>query len=98
MPRDVICPFDEDGVHSVPDAYSELFEDPAKLEISKGLAAMRCPVCDKPWKFPRGWFSNPVSGEGLPIFYWSQRKWDGYDETRKDEIRQRIPDVEQYLR
>jgi hypothetical protein len=98
MPWDVICPFDENGLHSIPDAYSELFEDPAKLQIAKGLAAMRCPICGSPWRFPKGWFSDPVSGEGLPVFYWSKRIWNTYTDQRKDEVRQRIPNVEQFLR
>ena len=98
MPWDVLCPFGENGIHRILDAYSELFEDEAKLQIFNGLAAMKCPVCANPWKFPKGWFSNPVSGEGLPVLYWSKRKWDRYDEARKDEIRQRVSNVEQYLR
>jgi hypothetical protein len=99
MPWNVPCPFDLSNLHTLRDACSELFEEYQRREISQGKkAAMLCPVCGKPWTFPRGWFSNPVSGVGLPISYWSQRIWDTYNDQRKDDIRQRVPNVEGLLR
>jgi len=98
MPWDVPCPFSSIGTHSVKDAYSELFEREEGLQVAKGQAAMLCPACGEPWRFPNGWFSNPVSGVGLPIFYWSKRIWDTYTDDRKAEVRQRVPNVEQSLR
>jgi hypothetical protein len=98
MPWDIQCPFDVHGHHSLKDAYAELFERGDGLQIAKGRAAMLCPIWGNPWRFPNGWFSNPVSGVGLPVFYWSKRIWDTYTDERKVEVRQRIPNVEQYLR
>ncbi len=71
---------------------------PKAFQIAKGQAAMLCPICGEPWRFPNGWFSNPVSGVGLPLFYWSKRIWDTYTDERKAEVQQRVPNVEQYLR
>ena len=98
MPWDVPCPFGWNDPHGLKDAYSELFERAEGLQIAKGQAAMLCPICGEPWRFPNGWFSNPVSGVGLPVFYWSKRIWDTYTDERKAEVRQRVPNVEQYLR
>lgn len=98
MPWDLLCPFGIAEHHTVPDAFAELFEPPDSLQISRGQAAMPCPVCGKPWRFPRGWLSNPVQGEDLPVVYWSRRIWNSYTDARKDEVRQRVPNVERYLR
>lgn len=98
MPWDLPCPFGILDPHTIVDAFSELLEPPDSLLVSQGKAAMPCPVCGRPWKLPRGWFSNPVSGDGLPMVYWSRRIWDSYDDPRKDEVRRRVPTVEQYLR
>ncbi len=98
MPWDLPCPFGVSGPHTVPDAFAELFEPADSREISRGQAAMLCPTCGSPWRFPKGWLSNPVPGESLPLVYWSRRIWDTYTDSRKDEVRQRVPSVEQYLR
>lgn len=98
MPWDIPCPFAILEPHAVPDAFAELLEPADSRQVSQGQAALLCPVCGKPWKFPRGWFSNPVAGDELPVVYWSRRIWDSYDESRKDDMRQRVPNVEQCLR
>jgi hypothetical protein len=98
MPWDVLCPLGWNVTHGLKDAYSELFEHAKGFQIAKGQAAMLCPICGEPWRFPNGWFSNPVSGVGLPVSYWSKRIWDTYTDERKAEARQRVPNLEQYLR
>jgi hypothetical protein len=98
MPWDIHCPFDTNGPHSIKDAYAELFERDEGHQIAKGQAAMLCPVCGNPWRFPNGWFSDPGPGPGHPVFYWSRRIWDTYTDERKAEVLQRVPNVEQYLR
>ena len=98
MPWDISCPYALLEPHTVPDAFAELLELPDRLQVGQGKTAMLCPVCGKLWRFPRGWLSNPVAGEGLPLVYWSKRIWDSYTDARKDEVRQRVPTVEQYLR
>lgn len=98
MPWDILCPFSPNDPHSLKDAYSELFERAEGLQIAKGQAAMLCPICGGPWRFPNGWFSSPASGVGLPVFYRSKRLWDTYTDERKDEVRRRVPNVEHYLR
>lgn len=98
MPWDLPCPFGVSEPHTIRDAFSELLEPADSLLVSRGKAALLCPVCGNPWKFPRGWLSNPVTGGGLPVVYWSKRIWDSYTDERRDEVRQRVPSVEQYLR
>ena len=98
MPWDVLCFLSSNGPHQLKDAYSELFERADGLQISK--VKQRCCVqsAGNLGEFPNGWFSNPVSGVGLPVFYWSKRIWDTYTDERKAEVRQRVPNVEQLLR
>ena len=98
MPWDIPCPLRWNGPHSVKVAYSELFERADGFQIHKGQAAMLCPICGAAWRFPNGWLSNPVSGVGLPVVYWFKRIWDTYTDERKAEVRQRVPNMKQYLR
>jgi hypothetical protein len=95
MPWGVKCPH---GDHIIPDAYAELFEQFQRLEIGRGQAAMTCPLCGHAITFSRGWYQDPVGGHGLPFYHWSRSIWDRYSDQRQAEVKQRIPNVEQYLR
>jgi hypothetical protein len=86
------------GDHVIPDAYAELFQQSEAIQIGRGLAAMHCPVCGHPITFPRGWHGDAVDGAGLPLCRWSRSLWDRYSPQRQDEVKQRVPNVEQYLR
>jgi hypothetical protein len=95
MPWGVKCPH---GDHVIPDAFAELFQRLEAKRIGSGQAAMPCPLCGKLITFPRGWHGDPVDGTGLPLCHWSQSIWDGYSHQRQEEVKQRVPNVEQYLR
>jgi hypothetical protein len=82
----------------IPDAYAELFQPPEAKQIGRGQAAMLCPLCGNPITFPSGWHGDAADVTGLPLFHWSRSIWDRYSRQRQEEVKQRIADVEQYLR
>jgi hypothetical protein len=59
---------------------------------------MLCPLCANPITFSKGWHGDAVDGTGLPVYHWSQSLWDRYSPQRQAEVKQRVPNVEQYLR
>jgi hypothetical protein len=95
MPWGVKCPH---GDHVIPDAYAELFPPQVANQIGKGQTAMLCPLCGNALTFPRGWYQDPVDGTGLPLSHWSKSIWDSSSPQRQADVKQRVPNVEQYLR